>query len=428
MNHPFIAGVLGGCMAAFLLTTSPACAARRDYHINFDESKVPAYVLPDPLTLADGTKVTTTSAWKNKRRKELVTLLSDQEYGRTPSGKIAVSYAVVREVPNALNGKAVQRQVRFTFTGNGRQVQALLLLYIPKNREGKVPVIVSYNFKGNHSIQTDPNILYSPGFEIAIPKDNPDWARGSQYDRWPVEKIIDRGYALATMCYHDIFPDSPEFRDRSIQALFPDYETAKTRSDFWGAIGAWAWGSSRIADYLYTQKWVDRNRIALTGHSRQGKAALWAGAQDERFKLIIANNSGCSGDALSKRVFGENIYAITSAFPHWFCKNYNQYQQNEASLPFDQHELIALMAPRPVMLTSSSLDRWADPKGQFLSAQAASPVYELFGLKGLTGYAMPPLHEPIMNDVGYYIKHGIHSVTNYDWDNYLDFCDLHFYK
>jgi hypothetical protein len=216
--------------------------------------------------------------------------------------------------------------------------------------------------------------------------------------------------------------------DQSVTSLFPGYQPGRKTPDQWQALGAWAWGTSRIADYLQTQKRVDMNKLITMGHSRHGKAALWAGAQDKRFKIVIANESVCGGAALSKRVFGETVARITSAFPHWFCPAFNQYASNEANLPFDQHELIALMAPRYVYIASAVEDTWADPKGEFLSGYYAGPVYELYGLKGLGTNVHPPLHQPIMNDVGYHIREGVHDVTEYDWKCFMDFADLHFGK
>ena len=247
-------------------------------------------------------------------------------------------------------------------------------------------------------------------------------------NRWPWERIIDRGYAVITMCYHDIYPDGrgQKMIDNSIISLFPDYQQREILSDSWGAIGAWAWGSSRLVDYLETQRWVDKKKIAIMGHSRQGKAALWAGAQDERFKVVISNDSGCSGAALAKRVYGENVDRIMTTLEWWFCPAYKLYANNEAAMPFDQHELIALMAPRHVYVASAQEDNWADQKGEFLATAYATPAYELYGMKGLGTFEHPGIHQPIMTDVGYHIRAGKHDVTDYDWDRFMDFCDLHF--
>jgi predicted esterase len=230
------------------------------------------------------------------------------------------------------------------------------------------------------------------------------------------------------MFYQDIYPDKAGYDKHGIVSLFPNFNPDRKAPDEWQALGAWAWGFSRIVDYLETQKRVDPKKIIVMGHSRHGKAALWAGAQDKRFQIVISNNSGCGGAAMSKRVFGENIARITTSFPYWFCPAFNQYADNEANLPFDQHQLVALIAPRKVYIASAEKDTWADPKGEFLSGYSAGAVYELYGLKGLGTNVQPPVHQPIMNDVGYHIREGIHDVTDYDWISYMDFSDKHFGK
>ena len=208
-----------------------------------------------------------------------------------------------------------------------------------------------------------------------------------------------------------------------IPSLLPDYDVANRKQNEWGAIGIWAWGYSRIADYLQKERRIDKNRMAVLGHSRLGKTAVWAGAQDKRFKVVLSNDSGCGGAALSKRVFGENVGRITANFPHWFCPAFNQYSENEASLPFDQHELLALIAPRHAYVASAEDDSWADPKGEYLSLYYAGPVYRLYGMQGLPNIEQPAVHQPQHYDVGYHIRAGKHDVTPYDWQCYLDFLD-----
>lgn len=396
--------------------------------INYDESKVPQFVLPDALTCNDGTKVTTVEQWENKRRPEVLEYFFSQEYGRTRYDKIDVRYETISENKKALDGKATCRQVRFIFSNGEKEMEAVALMYIPNKRKGKVPVFVGYNFKGNHSTTLDTTVVYTPNFSLVKGPDHPDWKRGCQMSRWCYDKIIARGYAVITMCYHDIYPDGrgKNMLDNSIISLFPDYEQHAQWSDGWGALGAWAWGSSRIVDYLETQKWADMDKIAIMGHSRQGKAALWAGAQDTRFKVVISNDSGCGGAALCKRAYGENVDRIVSTLEWWFCPAFKLYAANEAAMPFDQHELISLIAPRYAYVASAAEDNWADQKGEFLAASYAEPVYNLYGLKGLGTTVWPDVHQPIMNDVGYHIRAGVHDVTDYDWERFMDFCDLHF--
>ena len=400
--------------------------------INYDESKVPVFIPPDPLTFSDGKKVTTVKQWENQRREELLEMFSVQMYGRTPNDHIGVTYETLYENPNFLDGKATAKQVKFIFTNGSKKHEAFLLLVLPNRVKGKVPMFVTYNYKGNHSTTSDPSILLPIAFTLSeVPAywrwEKGDKERGCQSSRWCYHQIIDRGYGIATMSYQDIYPDSnrPETEEHAITSLFAGYRPVPAQ-DQWRALGAWAWGSSRIVDYLETQKIVDLNKIIVMGHSRHGKAALWAGAQDKRFKIVISNDSGCGGAAMSKRVFGENIARIISSFPYWFCQAFNQYASNEAHLPFDQHELVALIAPRKVYIASAVEDRWADPKGEFLSGYCAGPVYELYGLKGLGTNVHPELHQPIMNDIGYHIREGVHDVTEYDWMRFMDFADKHF--
>jgi len=413
----------------FILSVNIAFA--QQIVINYDESKVPDYVLPDALTLNDGTKVTTVKQWERQRRPELLEMFASQMYGRTPKGKIKVSHETLSENPNFLNGKATAKQVKFVFANGAKRQEAVLLLVLPNHPKGKVPVIISYNYRGNHSTTDDPSIL-PPSF-LSLPeipehiRGEDSWKeRGNQSTRWPFEQIVDRGYGVATMFYQDIYPDRPNFDEHGIVSLFPCFNPDRKAPDQWQALGAWAWGFRRIADYLEKQKRVDKKKLVIMGHSRHGKAALWSGAQDKRFKIVISNNSGCGGAALSKRVFGENIARITNSFPHWFCPAFNQYAHNEAALPFDQHQLVSLIAPRKVYIASAVEDAWADPKGEYLSGYHAGPVYELYGLKGFADSAPPPLHQPVMNDVGYHIREGVHDVTDYDWQRFMDFADRHF--
>jgi len=315
------------------------------------------------------------------------------------------------------------------------------------------------NFYGNHTIHSDPGISFTPQWQKPNRNDPPvhilpsDETRGTEASRWPVEKILQSGYALATVYYGDLEPDFPEGWRYGIRSTFcvlpqpkensvPTQEMLAaagqteegvdtpvwTASEDWGAIGVWAWGLSRILDYLESDSDICASQIVLFGHSRLGKTALWSGAQDERFAIVISNNSGCGGAALSRRRIGETVERITQTFPHWFCKKFKNFNSKEGQLPVDQHMLIALMAPRPVYVASAEQDREADPLGEFLSAKHADPVYALFGLSGLEVEHMPALNEPVGKTIGYHIRTGKHGVTDYDWDQYLRFADRHFGK
>jgi hypothetical protein len=324
------------------------------------------------------------------------------------------------------------KEMKMTFTRNGKSLDMDILIFLPKSNS-KVPVFVGLNFFGNHTILNSPEISLasswvrnSEDFHITENKAT-EASRGVRENRWPVEKILDRGYGLATIYYGDIDPDKDDFTD-GVHALFYEEGQKKPASDQWGAITAWAWGLSRAMDYFETDSDIDASRVALMGHSRLGKASLWAGAADKRFAIVISNDSGCGGAALSRRRYGETVGRINTAFPHWFCDNFNQYSNNEDALPVDQHQLIALIAPRPVYVNSAEDDRWADPKGEFLSAYLAREVYRLYGLKGLPDSRMPSVNQPIQEHVGYHIRTGGHNVTDFDWQAWMDFADKHFGK
>ena len=414
----------------FLFLTTVLCAIStfaQQRNVNQDESKVPVYQLPDVLRCVNGEQVISAEQWETKRRPELFNLFATQVYGEPfalKNSDISVKYETMHENAQALNGKATCKQVKIVLTKRDMVREIGLLIYLPKTPKENIPVFLSYNFNGNHTVQPDPEILISPSLSKISTRDQTA-LRGSQSSRWNVEMIVDEGFAVITACYHDVFPDQKDLKDESILPLFDDYATKKADAHAEQAIGAWAKGYSLIMDYIESEPVFDAKRVALMGHSRQGKAALWTGAQDTRFAIVISNNSGCGGAALSKRRFGETVELITTSFPHWFCPAFTAYANNEDALPIDQHELIALIAPRPVYIASAAEDLWADPKGEFLSGVHAGVVYQLYGLKGLDTEVMPPINTPIMNHIGYHIRSGIHDVTDYDWKCYMEFAKKH---
>jgi hypothetical protein len=398
-------------------------------NFNYDEAKVPKFTLPDPLMMADGAPVKSVKAWESKRRPEILELFKKEMYGRAPGKPAKQSYFVLSHHKNVLGGKADRKQVEVRFAGTGEGPRMTILIYLPARAKGPVPTFLTLNFRGNHTLHPDPAIRLPHSWVRGKVKGETEnnrateKGRGLAKSRWPVETILARGYALAAIYYGDIDPDFDDGWKNGVHALYP--ATHKRKPEEWGSIATWAWGLSRAMDYLETDREIDHQRVAVMGHSRLGKTSLWAGASDPRFALVISNNSGCGGAALSRRAFGETVQRINTSFPHWFCDNFVKYNANENKCPVDQHQLIALIAPRPVYIASAVDDRWADPKGEFLSGLHANPVYQLYGLPGLPAKKQPPLDTPSMGSIGYHIRSGRHDVTKFDWAAYLKFADKH---
>lgn len=401
----------------------------QDILINREETKVPAYTLPDPLKKADGKRVTDSHQWLQQRG-ALLKLFAANMYGRMPVKPGHMKFIINNVDSFALGGSAIRKQVTVLFTGTATAPSMDLLIYLPKSAKGPVPVITGLNFYGNQTIHADSGIRLSSQWAMndeqkgIINNRATEASRGRDAGKWAVEEIIKRGYGLATAYYGDLEPDHPGGWKTGIRTTM---KTALSiNENEWGAIGAWAWGLSRIMDYLETDAAADAKKVVITGHSRLGKACLWAAANDERFAIVVSNNSGEGGAALSKRWFGETIERINTSFPHWFAPAFKQYNKQPERLPVDQHLLLSLMAPRPLYVASAADDWWADPKGEFLSAKNAEPVYALFGKKGLGVTGMPPVDHPVGETIRYHIRTGKHDFTLYDWQQYLHFSDKQF--
>lgn len=387
--------------------------------------------MPDPLVMLDGTRITSVKDWETKRKPELKKLFQHYMYGFLPPAA-EIKATVEREDANAMNGKATLREVTISF-GPPETPKIHLLLVIPnakKNNDGPAPCFVGMNFCGNHCLLDDPKIRIPTGWMYdrypGVQKNRATEAgRGKQIDVWALEQSIDRGYAVATFYNGDIDPDHAGERDHVQKHI--RLGDKPSPSD-WGTIAAWAWGIHRAVDYLVGVKEIDARRIAVVGHSRLGKTALLAAAFDDRIALAIPHQAGCGGTAPSRGKVGESVKQINDRFPHWFNGNFKQFNGRPEKLPFDQHCLVALCAPRPVLFTNAVEDQWANPNGQFDVLKAADPVYRLHDAGGLDAKKMPELNQLVSSTLGYYIRPGQHSMTKSDWKVFLDFADKHFRK
>jgi hypothetical protein len=386
---------------------------------NVDESKVPPYILPDPLLMSNGKKVKDASDWNNIQRPYIYQLFEENVYGRYPTQPVAIHFKIRESSDDALNGLATRRQVRIYLHPTDTTIFTDVLIYLP-HLKAPAPVFLSLNFNGNQTVNKDPEIFPSQN-QTETNATSFGSARGSDA-YWHIEDVIAHGYGVATAYYGDFEPDNKDGWKTGIRTTLKD--VLKIEPQEWSALGAWAWGMSRIMDYLQQDASIDAKKVVLMGHSRLGKASLWAGASDTRFAIVISNESGEGGAALAKRWFGETVKLINDQFPHWFVAAYKKYNDNTDSLPVDQHMLLALIAPRPLYVASAADDLWADPKGEFLSAVNAGKVYALFGKKGLGTDEMPPVNHPIGNTIRYHIRTGKHGVTLYDWQQYLAFADM----
>ncbi len=435
-------------LALTAATFIPATSAVPYKPAIYDEAKVVNHPLPDPLVFNDGSPVRDVATWRSRRRAELLELFSREVYGRTPSDRPKAMHFETTSVDRtALGGKATRKEVTVHFTAAPDGPQMHVLIYQPNRAPTTTaaaaatstnsalaprwPVFLGLNYFGNQCVHADPGITLSRAWmrtnaEFGIVDHRAtERTRGVHASRWDIETVIARGYATATIYYGEIGADNNEGLQDPTGAMLRSGSAMGRRPDGWGLIGLWAWGLSRALDYIETDAELDAKRVAIHGHSRLGKTALWAAVQDERFALVISNNSGCGGAALSKRVYGETVAVINANYLPWFAHNFKKYDDNEADLPVDQHELLALIAPRPLYVASASEDRGADPLGEFLALKHAEPVYRLHGKGGLGVTEFPAVDTPVGDTIGYHVRTGKHDITPYDWAQYLNFADKH---
>jgi len=390
----------------------------------------PSAELPDPLVMLDGTKVTNKADWEAKRKPELKALFQHYMYGRMPP-KPARQEFRVSEPRDCLAGKAVLRDVTIVPIEPRTEHPIHVVLITPKGAKSP-PVFVGMNFCGNHALLDDPKIPLPTGWvrsscDGAVNERATDAGRGSQKDTWNADLIVSRGYALASFYSGDVDPDTPDMTDGIGPAFYKPGQTQQVDDDA-GTIALWAWGFHRVVDYLVdSPQLVDPKRIAVVGHSRNGKTALLAGAMDERIALVIPHQAGCGGTAPSRTQDpkAESVQRINTSFPHWFCGNFKKFNEKTDLLPFDQHCLVALCAPRPVLYSNAQEDQWANPSGQFELLRAASPVYALYGVEGLAADARPDIGKLTKSRLGYFIRDGKHSMIRPDWEVFLEFADAY---
>jgi hypothetical protein len=367
---------------------------------NYYEDKVPAYTLPGLLTSKEGAKINSIELWNSIRRPEIMELFRENVFGRIPATKYKETFKVISNDSNAVEGKATQKQIEINIESGGKSLSFSLLLFTPNNVKQPAPVF----------------LLIDPWFDI---KNNPHWKQKGEY--WPVEEAIKRGYGMAVFDAAQLDPDNFDNFKNGIHSIL---DQNPRPADAWGTLAAWSWGSSRCMDYLVTDKNVAPDKVAVVGHSRAGKTALWAGAEDTRFAMVVSNESGAGGAALARRRFGETVARLNSSFPHWYCSNYSKYSNHEDELPVDMHMLLALIAPRSLYVDCADEDLWGDPKGTYLSLWNALPVFKLLGFNSDFPENMPELNKQTINgNVGFHIREGAHNLLLKDWSWFMDFAD-----
>lgn len=410
-------------LAVLLLAFSlPLFAAERNFPPFAELKPIPS--MPDPLQMLDGKVITSQGQWMEERKPELKALFQHYMYGTLPPRPEKVTFKVEHTKNDFLGGKATKKEVTIRYSPEGTPPIHLTLV-IPNERKGPAPTFIGMNFGGNHMIADDPTIAMPTGW---VPDRMPgvvankatDEGRGKQADVWNLDLIVARGYALATLYCGDLDPDKNDFSDGLHPFVLKGKEATPQDP---GSIAVWAWGYHRAVDYVVQDKELDANRIAVVGHSRLGKTALLAGAYDERIALVIPSQSGCGGAAPSRGKVGEPVKRINDVFPHWFCDEFTKFNEAVDKIPFDQNCLIALCAPRPVLLANAVEDQWANPDGQFAALLAAEPVYKLLGTEGCAVRERPAAGVLVSSRLGYFYREGKHAMSRVDWEAYLNFAD-----
>ncbi len=382
-----------------------AAAAARRKESNFYEAKIASYTLPAVLQFADGRPVATAAEWESRRRPELLALFREHVYGVSPPRPDNLTFRAVEIDRQALAGAATLKRTAIEFPLGGETFRFHLTLFVPNRRTGPAPVFLLLNHRN---------------------PDNTDPTRRIQSEFWPVEYAVSRGYALAAINVADEVDPDRKGATTGVRAFYRRLHP-KAAAFTWATIGAWAWSGSRGVDYLETDPDLDPRRIAVIGHSRTGKTSLWAAAQDTRFALACVNNAGESGPSLARRNFGETVEMITRNFPYWFTPKYATYAKDPSTLPVDQHQLVALVAPRGYHGADATEDLHADPRGSWLALIEASRVWALYGRASAWRDEMPFVNElRVDGPLAYHLREGGHALTTFDWKRYFDHADLLF--
>lgn len=400
-----------------------AAAPKPAIPANYDEALVGSYTLPDPLVLANGKRVRDAKTWSSKRRPEILQLVEANMHGCSPGRPTGMMFDVFDKGTPAFDGKAIRKQIEIRFSAMKTGPKTDLLLYLPAAATKPSPVLLCLSFSANSNTVEDLSVRVGEIWNRErrrVPA-----SEGRRFGTLKVDELIAKGFGVATMYYGDIEPDFPGGASYGVRGLYLKPGQTEPAPDEWGAISAWAWGMSRAMDYLETDPSVDKKRVAIFGVSRLGKTVLWAGAGDTRFAMVIASCSGEGGASLSRRNYGETVKHMNVNFGYQFAGNFQKFGNNVDELPVDSHMLIALIAPRPVYLSTGDQDRWSDPKGEFLAAVAAEPVYRLLGKQGLGTDQLPLPGQPILHTMGYHMHAGGHGANPYDWEQYLKFLQMH---
>lgn len=419
-----------GLLAAGIAWAGAAAAQDRaviaGIPVNYDEALTGDYrpTLPDPLTMLDGTPVTTARQWTEARRPEIVGMFERYQFGKWPDSRPELRYTVASD--EGLGGTAVRKQVTIYFSPDDDGPRVDVLIYLPKDADGPVPLLLNLNFAANNLAVDDPGVKVGTNWDARTRTGAPATPANGRAGRpmnATIANFLREGFGFATLHYTDIDPDFQGGVPLGVRGLYLRPGQSEPAPDEWGSISAWAWGVSNVIDYFERDPDIDATRVALTGASRLGKTTMWAGAREPRIAVVLASCSGEGGAALSRRNFGETVAHLTepTRYPYQFAANYGDYGADPTRLPVDANLLVSLIAPRPLLLQTGTTDNWSDPVGEFLAAVEAGKVYRLLGKDDLGTTELPAPDQPIYHTLGYFMHEGGHGTIPLDWQVYLEY-------